>query len=384
MPNTFIFAGAGTGKTERIVDESIRLVHESKRVLVLTYTQNNQKEVLERFLVKHRGIHDDFRVKGLLTFYLEEIIRPYQREFFSKRIEGFILNDADPHKKNGYNIPGRKEILTNGKYNPLYYLTSCQTQAHSALLAKFAYTIIKKTNNAPIQRLEAIYDSLYFDECQDMVGWDFEVLSLIAKSKKISITCVGDFRQTIYETAITSKKPGTSNEKVAHLKKLKFAQEEMNESRRSVPEICNYASKLHTQEDYPPLKSNVVPPEEYRDHQGVFVVKESDARTYLTLYQPVILRQSVAAGTKYNDLGLRCITFGKSKGLGFPRTAIIPTQAHLQFLQDNNRAFSQGKTDESRNKFYVALTRAKYSVALIVPNKIAPNCHVPTWAPIET
>jgi DNA helicase-2/ATP-dependent DNA helicase PcrA len=379
LPNIFVFAGAGTGKTERIVDEAIRLVDESKRVLVLTYTRNNQKEVSDRFLAKYRGAHHAFIVKGLLTFYLEEIIRPYQRALFSKRIDGFLLNESDPHKRNGYTIPGRKEVLDNGAYNPLYYLTPCHTQAHSALLAKLAYTVIKQTNGAPIRRLEAIYDRLYFDECQDMVGWDFEVLSLLAKSKELSITCVGDFRQTIYETAVTSKKPGTSAEKVAHLRKLKFVQEEMNESRRSIMEICNYAGKLHAAEGYPALVSNVVAPEEYRDHQGVFVVRESDARSYLALYQPVILRHSVTAGAKYDGLTLRRLTFGKSKGLGFPRTAIIPTKGHLQFLQGDVGALGKGKTDEPRNKFYVALTRAKYSVALIVPDNIVPKCQVPVW-----
>lgn len=383
MANTFVFAGAGTGKTELIVNEAIRLVGESKRVLILTYTQNNQKEVSNRFLTKHRGAHHAFTVKGLLTFYLEEIIRPYQRALFPKRIDRFVFNQSDPHKQlNGYTIPGRKEVLENGTYNPLYYLTPCHTQAYSSLLAKFACTVIKQTNGAPIRRLEAIYHQLYFDECQDMVGWDFEVLSLLAKSKELSITCVGDFRQTIYETAVTSKKPGTSAEKVAHLLKLKFVQEEMNESRRSILEICNYAGKLHAAEGYPTLVSNVVAPEEYRDHQGVFVVKESDARSYFALYQPVILRHSVTTGTQYDDLALRRITFGKSKGLGFPRTAIIPTEAHLQFLQGDVEALSKGKTDEPRNKFYVALTRAMYSVALIVPDKIVPKCQLPVWVPV--
>lgn len=381
LANTFVFAGAGTGKTERIVDDAIRLVGESKRVLVLTYTQNNQKEVSDRFVTKHRGAHHAFTVKGLLTFYLEEIIRPYQRALFPKRIESFLLNESDPHKRNGYTIPGRKEVLDNGTYNPLYYLTPCHTQAHSALLAKFAHTVIKQTNGAPIRRLEAIYHQLYFDECQDMVGWDFEVLSMLAKSKELSITCVGDFRQTIYETAVTSKKPGTGAEKVAHLLKLKFVQEEMNESRRSILEICDYADKLHVAEGYPALISNVVAPEEYCDHQGVFVVRESDARSYFARYQPVILRHSVTAGREYDDVTLRRMTFGKSKGLGFPRIAIIPTKTHLRFLQGHVAALRKGKTDEPRNKFYVALTRAMYSVALIVPDNIVPKCQVPVWMP---
>lgn len=379
MPNVFVFAGAGTGKTERIVNEAIGRIAGNERILVLTYTQNNQKEVGNRFLLKHRGAHSAFTVKGLLTFYLEEIIRPYQRAIFPNRIDEFILNDSDPHKRKGRNIAGRTEKLASGAFNPLYYLTPCRTKAHSALLAKLASTVIKETDGAPIRRLAEIYDGLYFDECQDMVGWDFEVLSLLAKSKHFSITCVGDFRQTIYETASTTKKPGSSPEKVAYLEKLNFVREEMNESRRSIKEICDYAGRVHDADGYPALVSNVVVPDEYRSHQGVFIVKEGDAHAYLVLYQPVLLRHSVKSGTEYDALPVRRMTFGKSKGLGFERTAIIPTKQHLQFLQDDPEAFGSGKTEEARNKFYVALTRAKYSVALIVPDAIAGKCHLPVW-----
>ncbi|WP_162252934.1 MULTISPECIES: UvrD-helicase domain-containing protein [unclassified Massilia] len=383
MSNIFVFAGAGTGKTERIVTEAMPLLNSSKRVLVLTYTENNQREVYSRFSLRHRGAHPSFTVKGLLTFYLDEIIRPYQRALFSKRIEGFILNDSDPHKRNGKNIAGRTERLADGAYNPLYYLTPCQTKAHSALLAKLACAVIKETKGAPVRRLGDIYDNLYFDECQDMVGWDFEVLSLLTKSKRFFITCVGDFRQTIYETACTTKKPSSSVEKVGYLEKLKFIREEMTESYRSIQQICDYAGRLHAAEGYPTLVSHVVAPEEFKHHQGVFVVKQSDARLYLNRYEPVLLRHSVKSGTEYDDLSLRRMTFGKSKGLGFTRTAIIPTSSHLKFLQGDATAFGLGKTEEPRNRFYVALTRAKYSVALIVPDTVASACNIPTWNPID-
>jgi len=91
----------------------------------------------------------------------------------------------------------------------------------------------------------------------------------------------------------------------------------------------------------------------------------------------------VKSGTEYDDLSLRRMTFGKSKGLGFTRTAIIPTSSHLKFLQGDATAFGLGKTEEPRNRFYVALTRAKYSVALIVPDTVASACNIPTWNPID-
>lgn len=379
MPNTFIFAGAGSGKTERVVSDSIKLIDVGMRVLVLTYTINNQQELEQRFARNNCGSAPSFTVKGLYTFYLEEIIRPYQRVLFTKRIERLNFNEFDPHKRNGKYIYGRGEIV-NGKYNPLHYLTADGSGAHSMYLAKLACAIIKETGGLPIRRLEAIYDQLYFDECQDMVGWDYEVLSWLSKST-MSITCVGDFRQTIYETAQTTKSPGTNVQKLDYLKKLKFNEEPMNVSYRCAQPICDYAGQLHARDGFVGLKSEAELPTEFADHVGVFLVKETDARRYFNKYAPVLLRHGVSSGTEYDDTALRKVTFGKSKGLGFPRIAIIPTAPHLKFLQGKANAFGMGKTDETRNKFYVALTRARYSVALIVPDKLAAKCNLPLWPP---
>lgn len=381
MPNKFLFAGAGTGKTERVVKESIDLISSGKRVLVLTYTTNNQREIYDRFVLKNCKADEMFSVKGHFTFLLEEMIRPYQRAIFPMRIDRFVFNASDPHKENGRTIPGRSE-KSNGKYNPSYYFTSDQSVAHSTYLAKLACAICKETNGAPIRRLEAMYDHIFFDECQDLVGWDYEVLALLAKSKNISITCVGDFRQTIYETAVTSKLPGTIVEKRDCLRKLGFAEEFMNESYRSVQSICDFAGTIHESERFPPTISAVNVPAQEAHHIGVFVVKKSDARRYIERFRPVMLRHSVISGCEYDDIPMQRITFGKAKGLGFPRTVIIPTPSHLNFLQGQKNAFDQGKTDSSKNKCYVAFTRAQYSVSIIVPDNLVTNCNLPIWIPV--
>jgi DNA helicase-2/ATP-dependent DNA helicase PcrA len=380
LPNNFLFAGAGTGKTERVVNESIDLIREGKRVLVLTYTTSNQREIHDRFVLKNRKADQAFAVKGLFTFYLEEMIRPYQRAIFPDRICKFHFNDNDPHKANGRTIPGRSEKI-NGKYNSIYYLTKDRAAAHSTYLAKLACAINKEARGAPIRRLEKIYDHIFFDECQDLVGWDYELLAMLSKCKSMSITCVGDFRQTIYETAVTNKKPGTIAEKLAHLKKLGFNEEYMNESYRSVQSICDFAAKIHESEKFLPMMSAVIAPAGESHHVGVFVVKESNAREYIEQFHPVLLRHSVTSGTAYDDMPMKRITFGKSKGLGFPRTIIIPTDSHLKFLQGNTKAFDQGKTEAPKNKCYVAFTRAQFSVAIIVPDKLVAKCNATTWMP---
>lgn len=379
MANKFLFAGAGTGKTERVVSDAIELIRSGKRVLVLTYTTSNQREIYDRFVLKFGARSDFFSVKGIFSFYLEDLIRPYQRVMFPDRIGEVLFNQTDPHKtKNGRNIPGRKEKVGD-KYNPDFYLTKDRGSAHSTYLAKLVCAISKEAKGAPLRRLEALYDHVFVDECQDLVGWDYEVLALLVKSKTITTTCVGDFRQTIYQTARTSKKPGTMTEKVEALRKLKFDEEKLDESRRSVQSICDFAGKVHEGAGFPPLTSNVMAPPEESHHVGVFVVKESDARRYFELFQPVVLRNSVASGKQYDDIPLKRVTFGDSKGLGFARVAIIPTEPQLNFLMGNAKAFDEGKTETSKNRCYVAFTRAKYSLAIIVADDRAAQCNILPW-----
>ena len=57
----------------------------------------------------------------------------------------------------------------------------------------------------------------------------------------------------------------------------------------------------------------------------------------------------------------RAMKFGEAKGLFFDRVLIYPTKPFLDWLKDNNIELA----DTSRSKLYVALTRARHSVAVI-------------------
>lgn len=379
MNNKIVIACAGAGKTHRIVNEAIE---SGEKTLIITYTINNQKEIYEKY--KQLGGRDfiNFKVKGLFTFILEDIIRPYQNIVFEKRIESLIFNEADPHRKNNRAIPGRKEKFENGDINPLYYLTSDGNKIHSTYIAKLGAYIIKKTKGAPIKRLEEIYKNIYFDEVQDLVGWDYEIINSISKSKKISLCCVGDFRQTIYQTAITTKKPISTSEKIKFFNDKKFSEENISKSRRCISDICKVSDIVHDGMGFEPTTSTVeIIDLEILKHTGVFVIKDSDVNTYIEKFKPVILRSNLDGGKKYNIDNLTKITYGKSKGLGFDRTLIIPTKNYIDFICGNKKAFDKQKTESSKNKLYVALTRARYSVAIVLPDIIPETCELTIWNP---
>ena len=61
----------------------------------------------------------------------------------------------------------------------------------------------------------------------------------------------------------------------------------------------------------------------------------------------------------------RVMNFGEAKGLSFDRTVIYPTKPMLEWIQNHSKELAAS----SRSKLYVAITRARYSVAIVFENK---------------
>lgn len=380
LTNTLCIAGAGSGKTEKIITESIAEIERGGKVLVVTYTTSNQHELRRRFISSFGKHSDSFVVKGLFSFYLEDMVRPYQQALFTQRIDGMFFNEQNPHLQHGkhYMLRGRQEQLEDKSYNPSHFLTKCKTKVHSAFLAKLAARVAKATRNATSDRLGEIYSKVYFDEVQDLVGWDYDVLKVLSKEMKSPIICVGDFRQTVYETTFGHKKPKTAEEKIAAFKSMDFKQDALALNYRSIQAICTVADEVH-KSAYQGSKSAVDSiPFEFAHHVGVFVVKESDVIDYIAAYDPMVLRWSLASGSKILPITARCSNFGSSKGLGFNRVLILPTPKQLNFILDGVTPFPE-KEEVAQNKMYVAITRARYSLGFIVSDKKAEGLRIPVW-----
>ncbi|WP_220814324.1 UvrD-helicase domain-containing protein [Pseudomonas paralcaligenes] len=380
MSNTLCIAGAGSGKTHKIITESITEIERGGKVLVVTYTTSNQQELRSRFLSAFGRHSDRFVVKGLFSFYLEDMVRPYQQALFAQRIDGVFFNDRNPHLRPGstYMLPGRKEQREDKSYNPNHFLTQCYTKVHTGFLAKLATRLSKATKNAAAIRLGDIYSQVYFDEVQDLVGWDYEVLKALNKAMKPPITCVGDFRQTVYETTFGHKAPQTTAEKIAEFKSMGFKEEALTFNWRCIQPICAVADEVH-KGVYEATKSAVddIPPE-FTHHLGVFIVKQSDLTDYIATYNPMVLRWNVASGTTILPTQARCYNFGGSKGLSFDRVLILPSDSQMHFVLDGATPFP-ADAETTQNKLYVAITRARYSLGFIVPDKKAEGLRFPAW-----
>lgn len=370
MARKLLIASAGAGKSTLIAEEALIGAKGGGKVLLLTYTINNQQELVKHICRIKKVQPSNIVVKGWFSFLLDDMVRPYQRCIVPNRISGILLNEANPHlitrpNSRPFNIPGRRQEI-DGKCNPLHYVTQEDSRAHTFYLAKLAATIQRKTGGMPARRLAQIYSAVFIDEMQDLVGWDFEVVRALAKSEVVHVNCVGDFRQAVYQTSETTKKPQTSADKIAAFEKMGFKVESLAISRRCIQSICDLADRLHAADGhYEPTKSlvTVVPPE-YAAHQGVFAVSAGRVQAYISRYNPVLLRWNrKAEATLCTDR--ITYNFGDAKGLGFERVLILPPDKHSKFLSGNVAAFDGAKSDDSRNKLYVAITRARYSVAFL-------------------
>lgn len=97
---------------------------------------------------------------------------------------------------------------------------------------------------------------------------------------------------------------------------------------------------------------------EVTGHDGVFLVRPEDVDMYLKKFEPVQLRDKRTV--KVND-EYKVINMGESKGLTYDRVLIYPTKTMINWMKDHSNKL-QPKT---RAQFYVAITRAKYSVAIV-------------------
>ena len=95
-------------------------------------------------------------------------------------------------------------------------------------------------------------------------------------------------------------------------------------------------------------------------------------------YNPVILRLNRKTKTEICD-GRVSYNFGEVKGLGFERVLVFSTEKHREFLAGKLTVFDEDKTEKARNTLYVAITRAKYSVAFVYDGEV--SCDgVKKWA----
>jgi len=349
-------AVAGARKTQGIVEHCARLPCE-RRILALTYTHKNQCELEER-LARYAGDHLHVEVLGWFTFLLRHFAKPFLPFMFpGERVLGF-------------NFDGMPARMATGKAR----FIDKSGAVYRSELGRLAFELIAKSRGALIRRLEGIYDEILIDEVQDLSAYDWNIVDALLGST-VDLWLVGDIRQAVLSTNTRS----TKNRKYAYADAIHWfrsrekqgllALEQNAETWRCHPKVAAFSDMIFDPSwGFP---STVSKNQHTTDHDGIFLVRKEHVHDYIARYRPQSLRYSAASA---KVLPLEFLNFKVSKGATYPRVLIAPTAAITNFVRKGIRL-----EPLAASIFYVAVTRAQQSVAIVLDDP--GNSCLPYWTP---
>ena len=341
MTDKVIIAAAGSGKTTRLVKEALKI--KDKKVLITTFTIVAKEEIRSKIIKENHFLPDNITVQTWFSAMLQHGVRPYQNYFFDRDIKGLVQAE-------GRSARGTKQIEPNHYFNK-------HDKIYSDKILEFIFKSNPAINALVINRLSKIYTYLFIDEVQDLSGYDLDFLTLLFNSN-INTLLVGDPRQWTYSTSQSARNKQYLGLNITKffdkISSLKKDYKSHKKNYRSIPEICDFSNKLFP--DYTKTQSGNA---KTTEHDGIFLVRPTDVAQYIKQYEPMQLRASKA--TKEININFPVMNFGESKGQEFDRVLIYPTEPIKKWLKNN----ASPLPPTSRSKLYVAITRARYSVAFV-------------------
>lgn len=332
---------AGCGKTYYIANE----FEAEKKVLLISFTNENVKNIQQELVKRFDGyIPHTITLKTFDSFILEDLIYPFPRMinglFTGLNIERLVCGALEsPKKKTRYN----DEAFLYGKDSVKKYFTNDHELYNET--ACYLVSDLYKVNpnwNQVIKRLELVYDEIYIDEYQDFRTKKYEILEALIKRFNKPITLVGDYYQQGLSGKVKSGKPFKGNTYDSHHSNMAQLGLEIDAETLAKTRRCSIAVSEKINEFYDfPFETISSAAGEIRN------LDASELDTYLSDDAIPKLIEKNASSYKENF-----INYSYSKGNTYDNVVIIQT----------------GKVNKT-NAYYVALSRAKYSVYLIEKNK---------------
>lgn len=344
--NHVIIASAGSGKTTRIVRQA--LSRPDRKSVIVTYTINNVGEIKAKFYEINGSIPSNITIYSWFAFLLHECVRPYQNYFYDKyRIESISFVNARSAK--GIRKDQIETYFLNGR------------NIYTDKISEFALICNDKSAGLVLKRLEDRFDDLYIDEVQDLAGYDLNLIELLLDSN-INIFLVGDNRQATYSTNNSPKNSKYRGDKIHLLFEIwknngRCEIEYLSQSFRCNQVICDLADTL-----FPEMPRTTSANSKITGHDGVFVVPINRVSEYISTFSPKLLRYD----RRTDCMGFRAYNFGETKGLTFPRVLIFPNGPINKYLSSGNIR----PVINSREKLYVGITRAEFSVAFVYSGNV--------------
>ncbi|WP_414055291.1 hypothetical protein [Macrococcus equi] len=327
-------AVAGSGKTSDIIEK----LNVNERSLIITYTNNNEKELISRVINKFGYVPENIEIKKLYTFLYSFCLKPNLPINFE--INGITYK---PEKNNFFKANDIK-----------FYLNSSSYIYHNKI-SKF----ILFCNLDFIGRLNKFFDNIFIDEFQDLAS---DEVNLILKLVEFSggVFLYGDFFQTTYSTSTrgnTNKHMKEDIEKFLDKYRsngFKINTDEFIFSKRCPQSVTNFISnelniemKSYNQKNY-----DIKLLEEKNEIQKVI----EDDNIPKLFYQ------------KSNKYKIFSLNWGESKGLTFDDICVVLNKSTYKNYIAGNLVDLKSIT---KNKFYVACTRTTRNLYFVDESKLS-------------
>lgn len=364
--NRLVIAAAGSGKTTYLVEQALKI--RDQRVLITTYTDSNEAEIRQKFFDVVGHVPATVVIMTWFSLLITHGVKPFQGAVFDFPIRGMLLVQAQSAiryvNSQGVGVPWPEDDIANHFFNPA-------GQVFSDKLSKLVVRCNEQSGGAVIDRLSRVFPHVFVDEVQDLAGYDLDIVEALARSS-VRLLMVGDPRQVTYLTHNERRYGKYANGGIVDFlrtlpKKLRIEVDDasLNRSHRNSAVICAVSSRLFpgfaaTQACECATCRGSVPA-----NAGAFILRRSDFAHYLATVRPMQLRDKITA--TWVDPLLPVMNFGESKGRGFDHVVILPTGPMQKWLADPDSNLAA----QSRAKFYVAITRARHSVAIATDWKSA-------------
>lgn len=382
--NNCYVASAGAGKTTYIIKSAhTKASNTQKKIAIVTFTTHNQNTEKQKYFDLYARIPKNIVICGWYSFLLDYIIKPFKGDIIEHLYDTHVsLAFIEPPiiNNNGHKIPHYKKGDLKRKY-----LTS-ENNIYKDYLSEFAYNCLQENKELLKERFEHIFDSIYFDEAQDFCGYDYDIIEFLIKETTINCTITIDPRQHTYSSS-NSKKYSKFKGRLDNYCKVKIngkRKEYINldyktlcYSHRCEAEICRFATHIFGG-DLSTLPCNCKECEQKKAYfikeRGIYLVLAKNAEEFARYFAVRVLtfNKCVNAINNYPRYN-----FGECKGDEFECVLIYPTKDMIKWLKK-----SIDLESTTKSKFYVAVTRAIFTVGIIVPDNFSSNrFNLPIWVP---
>ncbi|OOZ38961.1 hypothetical protein BOW53_13465 [Solemya pervernicosa gill symbiont] len=334
MDNSVILAVAGSGKTTHIINS----IDTTKSNLIITYTENNFRNLRNRIIREYDGLPERTRVYTYFTFLYSFCLRP-------------LCGDRYGLKGINFDIP--PEFSSRQKNTNLRRYIDSHGRIYSCRIASFIinFNLVDDVK----ARIKKYFDYLYVDEIQDFTAGDFNLLIAVSSGNTDSLL-VGDFYQHTFGTSHDGNLNKSLYKDFGTYKKrledsgLSVDETTLSHSYRCSPTTCEFVTNnLGITIDSHQTDTSIV---DFVEDEGWAEVIFGKGHTVKLFYQ------------SHNKYPCYSDNWGASKGLdNFDSVCVVLNKTTEQHFRKGSL---HKLAPTTRNKFYVACTRAR-SELLFVP-----------------